>query len=361
MSHHSSWGGGNGSSQPPTWYGPPQQPPTPDRRRRAGLLVAVVLTVVAVLTAGAVVAVVAISGSDGSDGADRSSATGDAEPADDPSEAGPTGSDLVTDLETTGYSCYDSLPDPKVRRCFLSTATQDGNDPSGVRTTVGVEVDPTDVVKAFSVAAVSESRDARAEIAAARRAWRQVAPGLLGSDAGPMASRFGKLVQAQVDWGNVEFRTAPTSVFVTAVGRVPPPPEFKGLGTSPAEVTTALEAAGFRCDAGLTCQRGNGYSALAQPGGDEVGSLSVVAYNPALYRPGSDRPRAIRRQILRISDQLDLGGPDLAGLLDQGFAAGDRVPVGADISGLHYTFVVWWVSPGHVFKATLTIEPVRWG
>jgi hypothetical protein len=237
--------------------------------------------------------------------------------------------DLMGRLARDGWSCFDSLPKPVVKRCFLDRAAGDG--------TVSGEVALTyldDYVARVNVYAAGQ-QDANAHVALAEQTASLVGDVLLDGAGSELADHVGVPEQIEVAGRMVSGHRSPgSSVQVTVESaayddRELPPPDLP----SESELVRTAEAGGLSCGAyGSTTTCGGSGSpsmtvTMAKADG-RVGSLSISASNFAV----PDDPVVVT-MVSGYLFEAGVGGPRAGGWLSQ--HADSAVPVRADLGGVH--------------------------
>jgi hypothetical protein len=327
------------------------------------------------LAGGGVLGAVAVSGGDDSEPSGEAGRAG-GESRRDGADAGlvdsASGSEIVQVLEDAGYACYDSLDAPVVRRCFTTvkrSASGSRSGPAEIDLTVGLQTGHRDEVERFVVAAESKAyawplTDHGRLTAAARGAWRLVAPPIIGdADSSALADKLGGETVTRSDsaWGTATLMAGDQTVVradVLADGVAPTPYEPHGVERSPSEIRSALVRRGFRCRGPTLCRR-DGYDVQLSPEDAQAGllGLSVETY-PHASPPATVRVSEAVRLLEGMAADAGLDRKRVLALISDGFAEG-RSTVTADIDGVNYSLSTW-VDAGEVDLMRLQVLAVEW-
>jgi hypothetical protein len=234
--------------------------------------------------------------------------------------------ELIDRLTQDGWTCFDSLSEPVVTRCFLDRAVGDGGTLSG-------EVALTSQDGYVARANIYAAGEGHVELA--ERTARLAGDVLLDGSGSDLADQLGDRreleIAGRVAYGN---RSPGSSVQVVVEsasydGRSLPPPNFPAK----ARLTEVAEAAGLTCqDYGATTTCGGstspGMTVTIATAGGRIGSLSLSASNYAV-----PNDPAVVTMVSGYLFETGLGGPRAAAWLQQ--HADSAAPVRADLGGLH--------------------------
>jgi hypothetical protein len=239
--------------------------------------------------------------------------------------------DLIDELSRRGWACYDSLPDPVVKRCFFDRLGDAGG-------TVSADVALTyadGYVARVSIYAAGES-DHGEHIRLAEQTARLAGDVLLDGAGNALANRVGvrqptELAGRQVS-GN-EARGVSAQVVVESASYDEPelPPANLPM---PDVLVREAEAAGLTCQesgATTTCS-GSGQPTMTitlSIATGRVGSLSISASNYA-----APHDPAVANRLAGYIFEAGVGGPRAGAWVHS--QAASRTPARADVGGVHF-------------------------
>lgn len=240
------------------------------------------------------------------------------------------GNELLDRLAADGWSCFDSLPDPVVKRCFHDALVGDGGTASGE---VALTYVDGYIVRA-SIYTAGERDDGR-HVALAEKTARLAGDVLLNGSGPTLVDRLGNRREIEVAGRLVYGHRSPGSsvqVVVESVsydGRRLPPSNIPPA----AELARSAEAGGLSCrddGASLTCgdDATPSMTVTMSTTDGRVGSLTVSAANYAV----PDDPAVLSR-VAGYLFETGLGGPRAGAWLRT--HADAVAPVRADLGGVH--------------------------
>jgi hypothetical protein len=237
--------------------------------------------------------------------------------------------ELIDRLTQDGWRCFDSLPEPVVKRCFIDQVVGGGTTSGEVALTY-----QDGYVARANVYAAGE-RDGGRHVEVAEQTVRLAGDVLLDDAGSVLVDRLGNRREFEVAGRLVYGNRSPGSSVQVVVesasynAHTLPPPNIPAK----AKLTSVAEAGGLTCrdyGATTTCGgRGSPAMTVTIPTADgRVGSLTLSASNYAV-----PKDPAVVNRVAGYLFETGLGGSRAAAWLRQ--YADSTAPVRADLGGVH--------------------------